>query len=270
MTVLTDADVDFVSDIVKQAGKLAYDMRAGVNISHKGHPRDFVTDADIACSKLLVAALRDRFPQHAIVSEEDPIADDTNGIRCVWMIDPIDGTENYIANDGMYSVMVGLVVDCKPAYGWVYNPCTDALYLATPDGTLKKLSGEQVVSFEPTESRLNPSKVRVMMGNRDREKHPWVETVDGVEFVYSGSVGLRVAMVAEGDADVYLHLSGKLKVWDTAAPAAMALAAGLDIGSLEFDGIPYMPEGKQMHEFPVAFGVPGTLAWMRTIVPANR
>jgi 3'(2'), 5'-bisphosphate nucleotidase len=269
--VLTDADVDFVSDLAVQAGRLALDMRSAVSISHKTGPRDFVTGADIACSRLIVDQLKARFPADAVISEEEPGTADTSQSSRIWMIDPIDGTENYVSNDGMYSVMIGLLVDHQPAYGWVYGPGSDSLYIACPGRPLKRAVGSErcdlVCDFTP----LDENRVRLMMGNRDREQHPWVAEVPGVEMIYSGSVGLRVAMIAEGSADVYLHLAGKLKVWDTAAPAAMARSAALEIGSLEFEGVPYVSTPKNMHEFPIAIGRAGTLAWMRknAIAPAN-
>jgi 3'(2'), 5'-bisphosphate nucleotidase len=156
------------------------------------------------------------------------------------------------------------LIDDQPAYGWVYAPSSDRLYVAVPQQPVVKFVGDRRVELCRPTGCLDENAVRLMMGNRDREQHPLVESAPGVELVYSGSVGLRVAMILEGDADVYLHLAGKLKVWDTAAPAAMAMAGGLEIGSFEFDGLPYDSIGKQMHEFPISIGKSGTLAWMRS------
>ncbi|HEY9792255.1 MAG TPA: inositol monophosphatase family protein, partial [Candidatus Obscuribacterales bacterium] len=170
---------------------------------------------------------------------------------------------------GMYSVMIGVLIDNKPAYGWVYQPTADVLYVAAPWQPVRKITADKSLELPHVCLSLPRSNIRLMMGNRDREKHNWVGTIPGVEFVYSGSVGLRVAMIIEGAADVYAHLSAKLKVWDTAAPAAMALSAGLEVGSFDFDGVQYV-DSQTIHDYAIAFGRPGTLAWMRDNLRAAR
>src|SRR6185437_14481709 len=99
--LLSPEDINFVNDLSRAAGKLALRMRADAVISEKSGPRDFVTDADVACSQLIVEKLKTRFPQDSIISEEDsadgaqtsfdPAASST--AERTWMIDPIDGTE---------------------------------------------------------------------------------------------------------------------------------------------------------------------------------
>lgn len=270
MVALSNAEVAAVTQLVMEAGLLALNTRKSVAVEHKSDPRDLVTSADIACSALIVGRLRDLFPFDTIVSEEDAHGSQNINQGRTWQIDPIDGTENYVANDGMYSVMVGLLIDGQPAYGWVYEPQSDGLYVAYPNKKLIKTSRGEQFEISGPHGALNEKRVRLMMGNRDREQHPWVDKVMGVEFITSGSVGLRVAMIAEGKADVYLHLAGKLKTWDTAAPVAIANAVGLDIGSIDFDGIRYENDSECMHRFPIAIGVPGALNWVRSQVYPRR
>jgi 3'(2'), 5'-bisphosphate nucleotidase len=266
MRNLSRVDVEYVGQIAKEAGRLALSMRQMITVSEKTGPRDFVTDADVACSKLIVDALRKHFPEDAIISEEDVTHPEAKKFQRVWMVDPIDGTENYIANDGMYSVMIGLLINNQPVYGWVYNPASDELYVAALHEGVTKYVGNERFDIPFAEATIDSDNVRLLMGNRDREKHDWVENVPGVDFIYSGSVGLRVAMIIEGRADIYMHLSGKLRSWDTAGPLAMAHAAGLEVGSVEFNSVPYVIGGNHMHEYPIAVGLPGTLAWMRNSI----
>jgi 3'(2'), 5'-bisphosphate nucleotidase len=263
MPNLSRIDVDYVSELTRRAGQLVKDMRQQITVSEKTGPRDLVTQADLACSKLIVDALRQRFPLDAIISEEDNIHPDALGHRRVWLIDPIDGTENYIANDGMYSVMIGLLIHNRPVYGWVYKPTSDELYVSALHEGVTKFIGDARIYLPFVEANINSDNVRLMMGNRDREAYEWVGELPGVNLVLSGSVGLRVAMIIEGSADVYLHLSGKLKFWDTAAPLAMAHAAGLEAGSIDFNNVPYPLSEMCMHEFPIVIGLPGSLSWLR-------
>ena len=128
--VLSKADIDYVSDLTQEAGALAASMREGVFIEEKTGPDDKVTAADFTLSKLLVTNLHKRFPNDKIVSEEDDAKDGfTNRL---WLIDPIDGTDNYIRNDGQWSVMVGLLIDLKPVFGWVMAPANMTLYFGGP------------------------------------------------------------------------------------------------------------------------------------------
>lgn len=261
--VLSDRDIAFVADLARQAGRLALKMRSTVEAREKTGPHDIVTDADLALSQMIVKQLRERFSQDAIVSEEDEehAMPEPNGR--VWLVDPIDGTDNYMANDGQYSVMIGLIDNLKPVYGWVFAPATDALYSGGPQyGTFKKNDGESVERLNSLAALAQEGKARVMMGFRDRKLHPWVQDHPQVTFIKAGSVGLKVAKILEGDADLFVHLAGKLKIWDTAAPVAIALGAGLDVGSLEKNELTF-PLPAIVHGTTTIIGRPGSLLWAR-------
>jgi 3'(2'), 5'-bisphosphate nucleotidase len=102
--------------------------------------------------------------------------------------------------------------------------------------------------------------LRLMMGTRDRKSHPWAEELPSIDWIHSGSVGLRVARILNGEADLYVHLSGKLKVWDTAGPVALAAAGGLEVGVLNQTDLLF--DLKELtHPCPIAIGRKGTVAW---------
>lgn len=122
LSLLSDTDISFVGTLVKEAGHLAASMRQGVVIKEKTGPHDRVTEADYALSNLITSKLKEKFPEDLLISEEDSHPAEYLAANKVWLIDPIDGTDNYITNDGQYSVMIGLVVDCRPVFGWVYAP----------------------------------------------------------------------------------------------------------------------------------------------------
>lgn len=259
---LTQEDISFVSDLVQQAGHLAAQMREGVDIRNKAEEQDKVTAADIALSKLLVTALSERFAPDVIVSEEDDVHALRKSERA-WLIDPIDGTDNYIRNDGQYVVMVGVLIDAKPIFGWVFAPATNTLYLGGPQyGAWKQRPGEDAFMFAPLPVISQDPCLRVAMGGRDRVSHPWVKEHPKVEIIKVGSIGLKVAKILEGEADMFVHLSGKLKIWDTAGPSAIALGAGLDVGGMDSDELLF-PSMSVRHECSVIVGRPGSLLWSR-------
>ena len=86
-------------------------MADGIEPRFKTGPDDQVTEADIAISELLSQAIRERFTDDCVISEEDEEHRFDENARRVWLIDPIDGTQNYILQDGQYCVMLGLLID---------------------------------------------------------------------------------------------------------------------------------------------------------------
>lgn len=267
---LTEEDIEYVSQLAIKAGKRAAEMREGVFIQQKGDPHDKVTAADFELSRMIVEALSARFPDDMIISEEDEKHLSGTASDRAWLIDPIDGTENYISNDGQYAVMIGLIVETKPVFGWVYAPAFKTLYHGGPGfGAWRTKDGEQCTRIVPPTQIDEDAVARVIMGFRDRTSHPWVKEHPKVILVKTGSIGLKVAKVLENDADIFVHLSGKLKTWDTAGPAAIALGGNLDVGRLESDGLPFDLSNVRQ-ECSVIMGRPGSLRWSRTYLQPHK
>lgn len=259
---LTAADIQHVSELAREAGLLAARMHEGVFVTQKGDPHDKVTAADYELSRLIVSRLAARFPDDVIVSEEDE-KHPLGAHERAWLVDPIDGTENYISNDGQYAVMIGLLVKGSPVYGWVYAPARNELYFGGPGAGAWRQNGTgDAIEYDPLKNLAVSDRARVTMGFRDRESHPWVKTHPQIELVKAGSIGLKVAKVLDDEADVFVHLSAKLKTWDTAGPAAIALGAGLDVGSMDCDALPF--DLSNIHQAcSVIMGRPGSLKWCR-------
>lgn len=263
---LSIEDIEIVGHLAEQAGDLAISMREGVDISHKTTLDDKVTSADRALSKLITTAIKKRFPADCVISEEDDehiqsLKQSDSNTR-VWMIDPIDGTQNYILGDGQYCVMIGLIIDMHPVFGWVYEPHTNILYFGGPNFGAFRRCGNKVERIENLEALDPTAKARLAMGSRDRKKHYWIDKLAVVDLVKVGSIGLKVARILEREADVFAHLSCKLKTWDTAGPAAIALGAGLEVGGMDFDQLLFtLPD--LLHNSSIIMGRPGSLAWCR-------
>lgn len=269
--ILGKDQIQSVLNLACKAGRLAMEMRDDISIEEKTGPRDLVTSADLALSDLIVKTLKQEFPDAGIVSEEDPDIRSDN--KLVWVIDPIDGTQNYILQDGQYSVMIGLLQNLKPVFGCVFEPEHNNLYYGGPDMGAWKIKTD---TGDKTGLQANKNtdifnqdkslpKTRLMMGHRDRKKHPWVEELDYVNFVQFGSIGLKVARILENRADIFVHLAGKLKVWDTAAPSAIAIAAGLEVGTMNEDTLSF-PLPEVFHRHPVIIGRKGSLDWCRKTI----
>jgi 3'-phosphoadenosine 5'-phosphosulfate (PAPS) 3'-phosphatase len=241
-------------------------MRAGVSVSEKA-PGDLVTTADRALSKLIVGALSQRMPNDLIVSEEG----DRQQIASArtWLIDPIDGTDHYVRNSRQFSVMIGLVIEQVPVFGWVYQPTEQVLFFGGPSyGTHVQRQEQAPVPVKVHGQLKDPAATRLIIGRGDARRRPWLEGMPGLTMKAVGSMGVKVIWILEARADVVAQMHGRMSVWDTAGPAAIALGAGLQVGTgddlsedLKFPNTYDTATFKQ--GFPIVMGVPGTLEWAR-------
>jgi 3'(2'), 5'-bisphosphate nucleotidase len=204
--------------------------------SFKGRPLEVqqkvggepVTRADLESSELIVRRLREAFPDDAILSEEVP--DDGSRLRNsrVWMIDPIDGTRDFVSGQPGYVVMLGLCYEGRPTIGAVAQPETGTLWLGAigagawkqvPGGPRQPLAVSTIA--EPHAIRLISSK-----SHRSEYYQRFRASLGITDELAVGSVGLKVAMVAEGSRDLYVYPGSQTKIWDSCAPEAILTAAG--------------------------------------------
>src|SRR5262245_62019385 len=187
-----------------------------------------VTAADREANDLIVRRLAAEFPGDGILAEES--ADTENRLEKdrVWLIDPMDGTKNFIQRDGDFAVQIGLAVSGASVLGVVYQPVRDVLYLASRGGGswIETQSGKP----EPmtVSQKTNPSEM-VLASSRSH-RSPRMERVVGSfgfkDEVRRGSVGVKIGLITEQQADLYLHLSPSTKQWDTCAPHIILEEAG--------------------------------------------
>jgi 3'(2'), 5'-bisphosphate nucleotidase len=185
-----------------------------------------VTAADHAANGVILQQLREAFPGDAILSEESRDTLDRLDAARVWIVDPLDGTKEFLAQNGEFSIMIGLVEDGEPVLGVVYLPDGDVLYSAARDhGAWVEREGERrrltVTSCDPDSLRL--------VGSRSHPDPLLVEMQEalGVTDVEPcGSVGVKCSRIAEARRDLYIHPVPYLKEWDTCAPEVLVREAG--------------------------------------------
>lgn len=188
-----------------------------------------VTEADHASNRVIVGGLREEFPHDEILSEESKDTRGRLGAERVWIVDPLDGTKEFVAGNGEFSVMVGLVVEGKVAVAAVYRPDRDVLYRAIAgegawverDGSRFGLGceGGAAGSLRAVGSRSHPD--------------PLLGAMYGAlavqDVMAAGSVGVKCSLIAEGNRDLYIHPVPYLKEWDTCAPELILREAGGDV-----------------------------------------
>jgi 3'(2'), 5'-bisphosphate nucleotidase len=224
-------ELPIVEQLVREAGALVreyYDNGAAVTWKGADDP---VTAADHAANHHLVTGLRHAFPSDGILSEESHDDQTRKQRRRVWIVDPLDGTKEFIGRIGEFSIMVGLAIEGEAALGVVYQPVADLLYRGVP-GLLAEAVEGGVARPLAVSAVANPGQMRLVASRSHRD--PLVDAVCrrlGVtQDRPSGSVGLKVGLLATGQCDLYIHPSPGLKEWDTCAPDAILRAAGGAIG----------------------------------------
>jgi 3'(2'), 5'-bisphosphate nucleotidase len=190
-------------------------------------PGDPVTAADREANSLIVTALKREFPEHGVLSEEEE--DDLNRLdrRQVWMIDPMDGTREFLDHREDFAVQIGLVSGGIPVLGVVYQPAKGKLYYAAPGmGTHLEMSGATTSLHVSPEQRASQMVVAVSRSHRSARVDAICDRLRIKESIAMGSVGLKVGLVCEGRAHLYVHTGGRTKLWDTCAPEAILREAG--------------------------------------------
>jgi 3'(2'), 5'-bisphosphate nucleotidase len=178
-----------------------------------------VTLADEVAHGILVDGLRRLDPSTPVVSEEDVMAsfEDRRGWRRFWLVDPLDGTKEFIKRRAEFTVNVGLIDEGEPVFGGVLAPALDLLYWAAKgQGAWREAKGgapERIFSATPEPGR--PLTVVESLSHPSPELEEYLQTIPVARRVKAGS-SLKFCWVAEGRADVYPRL-GPTMEWDVAA-----------------------------------------------------
>lgn len=240
-------DLQFAIKTAKDAGKLVLELWGKVERLTKTHvaaSNEAVTEADRASQRLIVSALKSRFPRDGIIGEEsDSGASITADIRDPagrnWVIDPIDGTNNFIAGLGAFCVCIGLLEKGEPVLGAVYDVTRDVVYSAARGFGAWKNAQRIAADPEP----IGPSSMVMITSNvldKTGRAPGWVGYFLGqtdMKIRILGSAALEAVHVASGVAHAATTVNGKL--WDIAAPAAIVIEAGGEM--LDLSGKPIFP-----------------------------
>jgi len=218
-----------------------------VRVQYKGD-RSPVTEADRAAHAIIENRLRKETPDFPVLSEEGraiPYEERCQWKR-FWLVDPLDGTREFINRDGEFTVNIALIEEGRPVLGVIYIPCLDRIYLGCQNiGSFKIDHCEQLQSCTGIEALLNkgerlplnkiqhPDAIRVV-GSRSHGSEAYEQYIqflkseyESVKITPAGS-SLKFCLVAEGSADIYPRL-GPTMEWDTAAGQVVCEEAGCSV-----------------------------------------
>ncbi len=235
-----------LADIARDAGKAILEVYErddhGVETKQDESP---ITEADKAAHEIIEARLKALTPEIPVYSEEsgDIAYADRKDWPEFWLVDPLDGTKEFIKRNGEFTVNIALVRGDTPVLGVVHVPVTAVTYLGGEGvGAFKEVAGER----QPIRCRERTTPV-VMVASRSHggeavEKlEAFIrEEIGEVERASMGS-SLKLCLVAEGSADIYPRLAPTSE-WDTAAAHAVVTAAGGVVTNTAFEPLQYNKE----------------------------
>jgi len=242
---MLDREIEVAARIARQAGAILMEIYGtDFEVSYKAQA-DPVTEADTKANTYIVDELKRAFPGDGIVAEEsEDKRDALRGGRC-WYVDPLDGTKEFVARNGEFSVMLGLAIDGVAKAGVVYRPDNDKLYCGVVGGRAY-LDQRGARSDLRVSDVAEPSRLKVVVSRSHRNEA--VDTIIGRLGITaeqtSGSVGLKAGLIAERKADLYVHVADKSSAWDACGPEALIKAAGGRFTDLA--GNPYHYGGTDM------------------------
>lgn len=226
---LNDEFTKILLDIATSAGQMVLDIYNSIvqdPIQYKSDNSP-LTAADLASHKFITEALNRNFPNIPIVSEEGPVDYNQKVVQSelFWLVDPIDGTKEFIARNGQFTICIALIDEGKPVLGIVHAPALGTTYYGGPK------MGSYKIELDGTQRQIHVanSATNSIYGSRS---HPSAETTEYIKENYNGytvkEVGsqLKFVYVAEGLADAYPRFGHTMRLWDVAAGQAILEGAG--------------------------------------------
>ena len=221
-----------------------------------------VTAADEAADVIISAALRSAFPDVALVTEEQSASHDVEA-RSFFIVDPLDGTKEFVQRRGDFTVNIAYVVDGVPVRGIVYAPARDRLFYTDANGQSVEEHGpfdKDKIGNVMAISVSQPDNAALMVvaskSHRDQATDDYIGKYQVRDMTSAGS-SLKFCLVATGEADLYPRL-GRTMEWDTAAGHAVLSGAGGVV--VRFDDHTPLTYGKPGYENPFFIAVaPGVM-----------
>lgn len=216
---------DFVKEITKKAGRAVMKEYGSLKVKYtKTNPGDVVTEADLLSTKIIISAIKEKYPDHGIISEEK--SDHQNTAEYVWIVDPLDGSRNFSTRTPLFGVMVALAKNNVIELSAIYDPIQDEFFFAKKNHGAYR-NGEKIACSETRELEHS---FGCASGFLKGQKLTFMENL--IQYAkkklisYSAfiSAAVNTIYVADGRRDWYFSAGGG--VWDYAASSLLLSEAG--------------------------------------------
>ena len=229
-------EIETAIELARRGGELALEVYSREFSAAEKADRSPVTEADRSVNDFVCPALREAFPDDLVIGEESGFEGAIPETGRVWFVDPIDGTKDFILKNGEWSIMIGLCVDGRAVAGVVYEPAIGRLYHAAEgSGAFRRGADGADTALRTDAAKGASSAVIVNSRNHPDPRIQLVADRLGISEQFPhGSIGCKLARIAEGAADLYFNFSGRCHMWDACAAEVIIREAGGDL--VGFDG----------------------------------
>ena len=248
--------VNPVCEIARQAGEEIMKIYSkGFEIQEK-KDHSPLTTADLASHTLIINKLKALTPDIPILSEESTSISFTerSSWENYWLIDPLDGTREFIKRNGEFTVNIAMVTKHRSSLGVVYIPVQDITYFASRNhGAFKQVGNQTPVKI--TARTSTPNNKPTICGSRShagKSLQALQDEIGEFELISMGS-SIKMCLVAEGVADIYPRF-GPTSEWDTAAAHCVVTEAGGKIVNTELETLPYNTKDSLLNPSFLAIG----------------
>ncbi|WBM70225.1 3'(2'),5'-bisphosphate nucleotidase CysQ [Buttiauxella sp. WJP83] len=228
-----------ICQLAREAGAAIMDVYQGVKPLEATKKLDDspVTAADIAAHTIILKGLQALTPDIPVLSEEDPQTWETRQHwQRYWLVDPLDGTKEFLKRNGEFTVNIALIEHGKAVLGVVYAPVLNVMYSAAEGKAWKEENGTRN-QIHVRDAR--PPLVVISRSHGDDELKEYLHQLGEHQTTSIGS-SLKFCLVAEGQAQLYPRF-GPTNIWDTAAGHAVASAAGAHVHDWQGKSLDYTP-----------------------------
>lgn len=240
--------LDLIESISRDAGDAIMETyQKAIDVCYKSDHSP-LTQADIKANRIIVNALKNHYAEIPILAEETAI--DFKGPHkegIYWLVDPLDGTKEFIKRNGEFTVNIALIQKGEPILGVVFAPEKKILYRAAKNhGAYKREVGGNLKKIQVVRHVLGSS--LIVTGSRsheDKASQKWFQNLGEHQFIPMGS-SLKICHIAEGLAHIYPRF-GPTSLWDTAAAHIILKEAGGDIKDLNGQTLNYATPGQLLN-----------------------
>jgi len=220
-----------------------------------------LTQADLAAHRCILATLSELTPDIPVISEESglPSFEERGQWGRYWLIDPLDGTKEFVNRNGEFTVNIALIESHRPVLGVVHVPVQGKTYIGCMGHGAELREGESRTAIRVAETSSQPVRIVGSRSHRGSSLDAFLDKIGESEMIPMGS-SLKFCVIAEGRADLYPRL-GPTSEWDTAAAQAVVEQAGGKVLQLDGQRLAYNAKSDILNPYFLVTG-PGDRDWL--------
>ena len=247
--------IDPVVTLAEKAGQAILEVYSSDFEVQSKDDESPLTQADLASHHCIVAGLEKLTPGMPVISEESGLPDfeERSGWTRYWLIDPLDGTKEFVNRNGEFTVNIALIDNHRPVFGVVHVPVQNKTYIGCEGyGAERRDADGQTQSIRVAASSASPVRVVGSRSHRGASLDAYLENLGESDMIPMGS-SLKFCVIAEGGADLYPRL-GLTSEWDTAAAQAVVEQAGGRVVTLDGKPMKYNTKSEMLNPFFFVIG----------------